>query len=51
LYGKTILKFIVRKQGRWVLAGFVWLRVETNGGLCEHGNEISGSIKGRIFLG
>jgi len=25
--------------------GFSWLRIGSNGGLCEHGNEPSGSIK------
>jgi hypothetical protein len=24
---------------------------KTGGGLCEHGNELSGSIKGREFIG
>jgi hypothetical protein len=26
-------------------AGFGWLRVGSSGGLCEHGNELSVSIK------
>jgi hypothetical protein len=25
--------------------GFGWLRIGSSGGLCEHGNEHSGSIK------
>jgi hypothetical protein len=25
--------------------GFGWLRIGSSGGLCEHGNEPSGSIK------
>jgi hypothetical protein len=28
-----------------VLTKFIWLRIGTSGGLCEHGNEPSGSIK------
>jgi hypothetical protein len=29
---------------------FIWLRIGTSGGLCEHGNESSGSIKGGELL-
>jgi hypothetical protein len=29
--------------------GFNWLRIGSNGGLCEHGNEPSGSIGKDIF--
>jgi len=29
----------------------IWLRTETNGGSCKHGNEHLGSIKCRTFLG
>jgi hypothetical protein len=28
-----------------VCIGFMWLRIGTSGRLCEHGNELSGSIK------
>jgi hypothetical protein len=28
-----------------VWSGFIWFRIGTNGSLCEHGNEHSGSIK------
>jgi hypothetical protein len=28
----------------------MWLRIGTSGGLCEYGNELSGSIKGGKFL-
>jgi hypothetical protein len=32
--------------------GFIWLVIVTSaGGSCEHGNELSGSIKGGEFLG
>jgi hypothetical protein len=48
-------------QGRWrctwevktgvrVWTRFVWLRTGISGGLCEHGNEISDSIKTQNFL-
>jgi hypothetical protein len=30
--------------------GFIWIREGPSGGKCEHGNEPSGSIKGKIFL-
>ena len=30
--------------------GWSWLRIETGGGACEYGNELSGSIKFREFL-
>jgi hypothetical protein len=33
-----------------VLIGLIWLRIETSGGSCEHGNEPSGSIKCWKFL-
>jgi hypothetical protein len=25
--------------------GFIWLRIRTSGGSCEHGNELFGSAK------
>jgi len=31
-------------------AGFIWLRIRTFGGMCEHDNELSGSIRGGEFL-
>jgi hypothetical protein len=30
--------------------GFIWLRIGTSGGCCEHGSEPPGSIRGRSFL-
>jgi hypothetical protein len=33
-----------------MLIGFVWLRIGTGGGSCEHGNEPFDSIKGSEFL-
>jgi hypothetical protein len=35
---------LTKYHGR-VCRGFMWLKVENNGGLYEHGNETSGSIK------
>jgi hypothetical protein len=32
----------------WI--GLIWLRIGTNGGPCEHGNKLSGSIKCGKFL-
>jgi hypothetical protein len=37
------------KSGK-VWTGFIWFRTGTSGGSCEHGNELSGSIKERKFL-
>jgi hypothetical protein len=34
-----------------VWTGFIWLRIGTGAGFCEHGNEPSGSVKGGEFLG
>jgi hypothetical protein len=33
-----------------VWTGCIWLRIGSSGGLCEHGDEPSGSIKGGEFL-
>jgi hypothetical protein len=33
-----------------MLTGFIWLRIGTVVGSCEHGNEDSGSIKCGEFL-
>jgi hypothetical protein len=32
----------------WI--GFIWLRIRTMAGSCEHANEPSGSIEGGEFL-
>jgi hypothetical protein len=48
--GKIILEWILGKQAGKVWIGFIWLRIGTNGGCCENGNEPSGSIKGGEFL-
>jgi hypothetical protein len=42
------LKLILRKKDLWV--GFICLRPGTKGGLCEHGNKISGCIKCNKYL-
>jgi hypothetical protein len=39
-----VLEWFLDKQVRKVWTGFIWLRVGTSGGLCEHGNEPSGFI-------
>jgi hypothetical protein len=33
---------------KWI--GFIWHRIGNSKGLCEHGNELSGSIKCEEFL-
>jgi hypothetical protein len=40
--GWTVLKWILRGMG-WI--GFIWLRIGTSEGSCEHGNDPLGSIK------
>jgi len=30
--GRTILEWILRKEGGWMWTGFIWLRIGTNGG-------------------
>jgi hypothetical protein len=48
--GRIILKWISGKWDWTVGTGFIWLRIGTSGGSCEHGNEHSSSIKGGEFL-
>jgi hypothetical protein len=43
--GRIILEWILERWDEVVWAGFIWLRIGTSGGPCEHGNEPSGSIK------
>lgn len=38
------------KCGIWMWTGFVCLRVETRGGHCEHGNELSYAVTGCKFI-
>jgi hypothetical protein len=33
-----------------VCTGYIWVRIRTKAGSCEHGNERSASIKGGEFL-
>jgi hypothetical protein len=41
----TILKWILEGQDGMIWIEFIWLRVGTSGGSCEHGNKTWGSIK------
>jgi hypothetical protein len=43
--GRIILKCILRQQVLGVQIGFIWLKIVTGGGSCEHGNEHSSSLK------
>jgi hypothetical protein len=43
--GRVIRKLIVRKSVGRVWFGLIWLRIRACGELCEHGNELSDSIK------
>jgi len=47
--GRIILRWIF---GKWegVETGWSWLRIGTDAGTCEHGDELSGSIKCGKFL-
>jgi hypothetical protein len=45
-----MLKWIVRKCGDKMWAGFIWLRYRPESSCYEHDNRPSGSIKGRKFL-
>ena len=47
--GRTVLEWILKKMDRSVWTGFIWLRIGTNGRMCECGNEPSGSIMFREF--
>jgi hypothetical protein len=40
--GKIILEWILRKQGREVWIGFIWLRIWTKQSYCEHRKETLG---------
>jgi hypothetical protein len=48
--GKKIFQWILGKYVRKVWIGLIWLRIRTNGGSCEQGNEPSGFMKGGEFL-
>jgi hypothetical protein len=48
--GMIILKQILKKMGVRMWAGFICLRMSTSGGICEHGNEPSGFMRGRKFI-
>jgi hypothetical protein len=42
---RMILRRILEKYNGFVWTGLIWLRIGISGGLCEHHNELSGSIK------
>jgi hypothetical protein len=48
--GRIILRWIFRKWDVGLWTGSSWLRVVTDGGICQCGNEPSGSIKCEEFL-
>jgi len=48
--GRIILRRIFRKWNVGVWTGSSWLRIGAGGGICECGNEHSGSIKCEEFL-
>jgi len=50
MYWEIMLEQILEKQDGNVWTGFIWLRIGINGGLCEHDNVPSGSIKGGEFV-
>jgi hypothetical protein len=46
---RIILEQILRKQDMMVWTGVIWLGIKSNGGLREHGNDVSGPIQVRQF--
>jgi hypothetical protein len=48
--GKIIFEWMLGKQAGKVWTGCIWIRIRTGGGSCEHGNGLSGSMKGDEFL-
>ena len=48
--GRIILRWIFRKYEGVVGTGWNWLRIGTDVGACEYGNELLGSIKCGEFL-
>jgi hypothetical protein len=43
--GSITLKWTLGREGSMGRTGFSWLRIGSSVGLCEHGNEPSGSIR------
>jgi hypothetical protein len=48
--GTIMLKWILKKLSVCIGTRCMWLRIESIGGYCEHGNERLSSIKGGEFL-
>jgi hypothetical protein len=48
--GRIILKQILKKHDVTAWNGFIWLRIGSLVGSCEHSNELLGFIKPRNFL-
>ena len=48
--GRLILKFVVKKQDGREWTGFLWLKMGTSGGSCEHGNEPCVFVRHGNFL-
>jgi len=49
IYGRIILRWVFRKWYGDAWMGFIWLSIGTVAGICECGNEPSGSIKCQEF--
>jgi hypothetical protein len=47
--GRVIRKLIIRKSVGRAWFGLIWLEIRACGELCEHGNELSDSIKNVEF--
>jgi hypothetical protein len=43
--GRIKLILTLEKYDGVVWTGLIWLRIGISGGLCEHSNELSGSMK------
>jgi hypothetical protein len=44
--GWIIIEWILGKWNGKVWTGFIWLMIRIGGGSCEHGNKLSGPVKG-----
>jgi hypothetical protein len=51
VFGRAVLKWILRVLGGRVWIGFINLRMGWVAGCCEHVDELSDSMKGWEFLG
>jgi hypothetical protein len=44
------IKMDIEREDEVVCTGLIWLGIGTSGGICEHGNEISCSVKCYVIV-